>query len=125
MLDLKFENSKFKLDGWGEVDNWIKLENGVFIFLEIETSQKHPNTNVMKIMPYLEENKTIRAFLIQTFFPNSPGVKSNRGKLGEWTANKFKKIYGKRFDYFKLVITNDILTEQKTLKNKINKWVNI
>jgi hypothetical protein len=55
-------------------------------------------------MPYLEKNVESRIFLIQTFFSDSPGLNSNRGKIGEWTANKFKSLFGKRFDYHKLVI---------------------
>ena len=122
-LNLKFENSKFKLNGWGEEDDWAQLDNGVFVFLEVETSQKHPNTNVLKVMPYLDENKATRIFLIQTFFPDSPGLNSNRGKLGEWTANKFKNILGKRFDYYKLVITDNITAQELAdLKNKIATW---
>lgn len=107
-LNINFQDSKYRLDGWGEVDNWVQLDNGVYLFLEVETSQKHPNTNVLKLWPYLDENKGIRIFLIQAYFLTSPGLSSNRGKLGEWTANKLKNILGKRFDYYKLVVDDDI-----------------
>ncbi len=117
-LGIRFAGSKFKLDGWGEVDNWSQLENGVYLFLEVETSQKHPNTNVLKVWPFMDENKKIKIFLIQTFFPNSPGLTSNRGKLCEWTAAKIKNIHGKRFNYYKLVI-NDSLTQNDFTKLKI------
>lgn len=122
-LNLNFENSKFKLNGWGEADNFAKIDDGVYVFLEVETSQKHPCTNVLKLMPYLDENKNIRIFLIQTFFPDSPGLNSSRGKLAGWTANKFKSILGKQFGYYKLVITHDFSTnELSKLKNKITEW---
>lgn len=120
-LQLNFKGTKFNLKGWGEVDNWTQLDNGVFVFLEVETSQKHPNTNVLKLWPYLEEHKDIRVFLIQTYFPTSPGLTSNRGKLGAWTATKLKTIFGNRFDYQKLVIDNNSDTnELKELSTKIS-----
>ncbi len=120
-LQINLKGTKYRLDGWGEVDNWAQLDNGVFVFLEVETSQKHPNTNVLKLWPYLDDNKAIRIFLIQTYFPTSPGLTSNRGRLGEWTANKLKTILGKRFDYQKLVIDgNNDKNELKELKTKIS-----
>lgn len=106
-LQIHFQGTKYRLDGWGEVDNWARLDNGVFLFVEVETSQKHPNTNVLKLWPFLDENIGFRIFLIQTYFPTSPGLSSNRGKLSEWTANKLKSILGKRFDYYKLVIDGE------------------
>ena len=67
-LHKKFENNKYVLNKWGQVDDWIQIDNNTFVFLEVETSQKHPNTNVLKLWPFLEENKNIRVFLIQAFF---------------------------------------------------------
>lgn len=120
-LQINLMGTKYRLDGWGEVDNWAQLDDGIFVFLEVETSQKHPNTNVLKLWPYLDDNKAIRIFLIQTYFPTSPGLTSNRGRLGEWTANKLKTILGKRFDYQKLVIDgNNDKNELKELRTKIS-----
>lgn len=61
-LQIQFKDTKYKLDGWGEVDNRAQLDSGVFVFIEVETSQKHPNTNVLKLWPYLDENKGVRFF---------------------------------------------------------------
>ena len=44
-LGVSFTNSKFRLDGWGEVDNWAKLDDDTYLYIEVETSQKHPNTS--------------------------------------------------------------------------------
>lgn len=122
-LHLQFNDTKFPLDGWGEVDNWIELDKGVYVFLEVETNQNHPNTNVLKLWPYLDKNKDIRIFLIQTYFPTSRGLTSNRGKLGEWTADKLKHILGNRFDYKKLVIDgNNDKEELQTLKSKLTSF---
>jgi hypothetical protein len=48
---------------------------------------------------------------------------SNRGKLGEWTANKLRTILGKRFNYQKLIIDgkND-KEELKEIKTKISEF---
>jgi len=120
-LQINFRGNKFKLEDWGEVDNWTQLDNGILLFLEVETNQKHPNTNVLKLWPYLENNKETRIFLIQTYFPTSPGLTSNRGRLAEWTANKLKAIFGKRFDYQKLII--DEINDKCELKEIWNKII--
>ena len=59
-LNIKFENFEFKLDNWGEVDNYAIIEKNTYVFLECERGQKHPNTNVLKLYPYLEKNPEIR-----------------------------------------------------------------
>ena len=56
-LNIEFEPNEFDLNGWGRVDFYSKEENDTLIFVEVENSgQKHPNTNVLKIWPFLEEN---------------------------------------------------------------------
>jgi hypothetical protein len=123
-LNVKFNNTKFKLNGWGEVDNWCKIGNQNFLFLEVETKQNHPNTNVVKLWPYLEEYPKIKIFLIQCFFSYSPGNKSNRGKLGIWTANKLSEIYRNRFEYKKIVIDENLDNDFfDILKNNLNKFI--
>lgn len=123
-LHKKFENNKYVLNKWGQVDDWIQIDNNTFVFLEVETSQKHPNTNVLKLWPFLEENKNIRVFLIQAFFYNSPGVNSSRGRLGEWTGKKFEDIFPSRFKYNKVVFNKDKLELNSTkLKDELDKFV--
>lgn len=123
-LQMRFNDTKYKLNGWGEVDNWTQLDNETFLFIEVETSQKHPNTNVLKLWPYLDENKAYRIYLIKTYFPSSPGLKSSRGRLSEWTASKLKTILGKRFDYSKLVIDGKNDKEELIkIKGKINDFL--
>lgn len=127
-LKIEFNNKKFRLNGWGEVDNWCELSDNCYLFLEVETKQKHPNTNILKLWPFLFENSNFRIFLIQTFYPESPGNKSNRGKLGLWTATQLKELFKYRFDYKKLILDgkNDI-EELKAINNSINifKEINI
>ena len=119
----KFENSKYNLN-WGQVDDWLKLKENSFLFLEIETSQKHPNTNVLKIWPFLEENKEIRIFLIQSFFTDSTCMNSSRGLLGEWTGKQLEKMYPNRFKYYKVVFKKEkIELSSNKLKEDLQKFI--
>lgn len=125
-LNLEFEDKKYLLDQWGEVDNWCKLGENCFLFIEVETSQKHPCTNVLKIWPSLESKKTFRIFLIQTFFSYSPGLYSNRGKLSLWTGAQFENLYPNRFRYRRIVF-DEISDDKfyKDLKLEINNFIGI
>ena len=124
-LNRKFNNSKYDLNKWGQVDDWIKISDNTYLFLEVETSQKHPNTNVLKLWPLLEENQEIRIFLIQTFFTNSPQVNKSRGKLGEWTGRQFEKIYHQRFKYYKVIFEKEKLEiNSNKLKENVDRFFN-
>ena len=122
-LGFEFQNQKYMLDNWGQVDNWCEIVKDTFVFLEVETSQKHPNTNVLKVWPYLSSHINKRVFLIQTYFTYSPGVKSNRGRLSEWLGEELQKILENRFQYYRIIVDkqNDwglIKKELETFKNK-------
>jgi len=110
-LGITFENSTYKLDDWGAVDNWAELGDGEFLFLEVESGQKHPDTNVAKLWPYLEKHGRERIFLIQAFFASSHNLESNRGRLGEWVAKKLEAVFPGRFRYCKLVIQDQMKPE--------------
>lgn len=103
ILNVQFENTKYRLDEWGFVDNWSKIDEDCYLFLEVETSQKHPCTNVLKLWPFLEFHKSKRIFLIQSFFSNSPSLSSNRGKLSVWTGKKLEYYYPNNFKYLRIV----------------------
>lgn len=104
-LNIKFENFEFKLDNWGEVDNYAIIEKNTYVFLECERGQKHPNTNVLKLYPYLEENPQISITLIHFFFKENKTPK-NRIRLCNFVANKMKIDFGNRFNY-KMITQND------------------
>ena len=106
-LGLELSNRKYYLNGWGEADNFYQISDDKFLVLEVETSQKHPSTNVLKLWPYMEENIERSIVLIQTFFPDSPGLKSNRGKLSAWVASKMSESLLSRFYYFRLVVSKE------------------
>lgn len=124
MTGIIFSEGKYKLGNWGEVDKWSQIIDNTFIFLEVETIQKHPNTNILKVWPYLDENINVRVFHIQAFFSNSPGINSNRGRLAEWTANKIKLEIGKRYEYCKIILDESHIQENiNSLLRSINNFI--
>jgi len=114
-LKINFANSKFILDGWGQVDNYCKINDDAYLFLEVETKQKHPCTNVLKLYPFLEEHKNLKIILVQYYFTSSPGLTSNRGKLSFWLGMKLQELFKNRFYYFREVFEEDTLTSNKQI----------
>lgn len=98
--NFKFENFEFHLNGWGDVDNYAIIDKNTYVFLECENAQKHPNTNVLKLYPYLEENPEISITLIHFFFKENKAPK-NRLALCDFIADKMKAQFGDRFNYKK------------------------
>ena len=117
-LNIEFQNHKYVLDKWGQVDNWCQIDKNTLLFLEVETSQKHPNTNVLKVWPYLIEHNNYRVFMIQTYFPFSPGLNSNRGRLSEWLGNELRRQISGRFEYNKVII--DEKTDWSSIKEELS-----
>src|SRR5690606_6746903 len=103
-LNIKFENYEFRLNGWGDVDNYAKIGENSYVFLECEFSQKHPNTNVLKLYPFLEENSDVNVTLIHFFFKEN-ATPPNRRKLCVYIADKMNKEFGNRFNY-KMITQN-------------------
>lgn len=97
-LKITFENFEFNLNGWGDVDNYAVIGENSYVFLECEFGQKHPNTNVLKLYPFLEENSEISVTLIHFFFKENKAPK-NRLNLCSFIADKMKKEFGNRFNY--------------------------
>lgn len=75
-LGLTFKNEELSLGNWGEVDNWSKLSDCALILVECEKGQKHPNTNILKLYPYLEENTDLEIILIHYFYPENKAPKN-------------------------------------------------
>lgn len=107
LLGLEFSGTHYPLGDWGIADDSASVSPGVLLLLEVETSQRHPNTNVLKVWPFLESRDDTNVYLVHTFFEDSPELGSNRGKLAEWTASKMQLEFGSRFRYFKLVLDSD------------------
>lgn len=104
---ISFEGKKLKLGIWGEADDFAKVRDNFYVLFELEIGQKHPNTNVLKVWPYLEENPQISIVLVQLFKSGARNEKGNRGQLAQWTADKMSSQLGPRFNYVKILIHPD------------------
>ena len=110
-LGVSFSNYEFKLDSWGDVDNYCELNNGDLLLLECEQGQKHPNTNVLKLYPYLEQHPKKRIVLIHYFFPENKSPK-NRLALCDFIAKKMEILFNGRFQYVSLKCEKSSLLEK-------------
>jgi hypothetical protein len=113
-LPFEFENEEFDLNKWGVVDFYCYHEQ-VLILIEIEKGQKHPNTNVLKIWPYLEENLDQKILLIQLIRPENNAPK-NRLRLCKFTGKQLEKLFPNKFKYIYYNWHPNIIMD---LKNKI------
>jgi hypothetical protein len=119
VLGLSFNNEEFSLGEWGEVDNWTTLSDGIFILIECEKGQKHPNTNVLKLSPYLEENTGIKILLVHYFYPENKTPKS-RLALCDYLGKKMEKEFFERFQYVSLRCKAEEIAEQLREQKKKN-----
>jgi hypothetical protein len=100
-LGIRFTNTEFKLDQWGDADNFCALNENDLVLLECEHGQKHPNTNVVKLFPYLERHTSKRIVLIHYFFPENKAPK-NRLALCDFIASKMESSLNGRFQYISI-----------------------
>ena len=109
---------EFKLNCWGKSDFYC-YKNEILVLLEIEKGQKHPNTNVLKIWPYLEENLKQKILLIHLFRPENE-ASPNRVKLCDFTGSRLERLFSKRFAYLRLDWQPKLLSEQiRNIDHKI------
>lgn len=106
-LNIQFAKSCSQLGGWGRTDGEAQLGGGKLLLLEVESSQKHPSTNVLKVWPFLEANEDLSVLLVHAFFPDSPGLDSSRGELAAWLAQKLHDTLGTRFIYRRIIVSRD------------------
>ncbi len=119
----KFESVELDLKGWGEGDFYC-IEHGVLILLEVERSQNHPNTNVLKYWPYIEERHNIKALLIQVIVKSKKKISANRIKLCGFMGEKLENLFSGRFKYhFMNWPTANLEEEIKTINNKLNQLI--
>jgi polyribonucleotide nucleotidyltransferase len=117
VLGVIFCNKEFSLGKWGEVDNYCTLSDNKLLMLECEKGQKHPNTNVLKLYPYLEQNPELNIIIIHYFYHENKAPK-NRLALCDYLAQKITKEYKDRFQYI------SIRCEKNELENKIKEQKN-
>ena len=88
-----------------KADVFIKLENNYELFLEIEETQNHPDTNVSKYWMYLDKKPDIKIILLQFFGRTFIGSKNNylsRRELCRFIAKKMNDKLRDRFEYIEL-----------------------
>jgi hypothetical protein len=88
------------IDGfyWGFPDGFDRLNEGWIIYYEIENGQHHPDTNVLKYWPILEEHIELKIILIQ-WLQRKPKSR-NRWELSKFVARKMEIELRNRFKYF-------------------------
>ncbi len=111
VLGISFKNEEYALGKWGEVDNWSQLYDDTLILIECEKGQKHPNTNVLKLYPYLEENPGIKIILVHYFYPGNKAPK-NRISLCDFLGKKMEQQFFERFKYISLRCNVNELAEK-------------
>lgn len=111
VLGVSFKNEEFSLGKWGEVDNWAQLSDDMLILIECEKGQKHPNTNVLKLYPYLEENPDKTIVLVHYFYPENKAPK-NRRALCDFIASKMENSLKDRFQYISLKCEKQYISEK-------------
>ena len=102
VIPVRFEDSEFDLDEWGNADNYGWIDKQSLVLLECEKGQKHPKTNVIKVWPYLESRPDISILLIHVFSFNNTAPK-NRIRICDFVADKIKKSTDHRLSYLRLI----------------------
>jgi hypothetical protein len=101
----EFEDILPKLGTPERVDGWLKFTEDRWLILEVEETQKHPTTNVLKLMRFLDSNLNISIILAHVYFPDSNAVNSSRGELAAWLGSQMEQQYlSGRFYYRRLII---------------------
>ncbi len=106
-LKIQFTEDRSHFEKWGRTDGEATLGDQTLLLLEVESMQKHPSTNVLKVWPFLEENENKSVLLVHAFFEDSPGRTSSRGELANWLALRMQDILGSRFIYRRIILSRD------------------
>ncbi len=96
-FQFNFKKEEFRLDSWGSSDFYC-YNGDVLVLLEVEKGQKHPNTNVLKVWPYLEQNEKEKILFIHVIRPENNAPKNRLG-LCTFTGEKLEVIFKRRFAY--------------------------
>jgi hypothetical protein len=87
------------LHGWGTSDGTVRLAPDVVVAAELESTQAHPDTNVLKYWPWLEERPTTRLLLVHIFGRWSTARTGNRSRLAVWLGSRLEAELSGRFMY--------------------------
>lgn len=122
-LGIKFSGKRFRMD-WGEADDVANIGPDRYLFLEVERSQNHPSTNVLKYWPFLDAKDGVAAVLVHVFFPDSRGQSGARRALNDWVAAKMHDALAGRFRYRRIALNQNFLLESASdeLKSAVHNW---
>ena len=99
-----------------KADFSVELSSNTFLFVEVEETQTHPDTNVSKYWMFLEKNKGINIILIQIFGRGFTETKNNyrsRLDLCNFIAGKMSEALKERFKYY----SKELNKKQEEYKN--------
>jgi hypothetical protein len=98
-IPFPFDRPSLFLEGFGRVDRSARVGPNAFIAIEVETSQLHACTNVLKFWPLLESKPGLRLYLLHAFVHGGRAATSNRRKLATFAAKTMESTLGERFRY--------------------------
>jgi hypothetical protein len=112
-LSLVFRDKKLDLEEWGEADSYCELPGERFVVVEVETSQKHPTTNIAKLWPWLDARPKVRVLFVHAIMDPNP-IPRNRLRVAAWLGQKMEREYRGRFAYRRLVIRDGAIQQGLT-----------
>ena len=110
-LGIEFQLEEYKLGKWGNADFFYKKDY-LLVLLEVEKGQKHPNTNVIKLWPYLEDNPELKVLLIQIIRDENKAPK-NRLALCKYFGKRMEQEFPDRFRFVHRRWHRDLVNEIK------------
>jgi len=95
----------------GQPDGGAELAPDVWVMLEVEHSQTHPEGNVLKYWPWLERNQR-RVILVHAIAPDARKRRGPRTDLTIWLGRKIETGLRGRFRYCRIELGTEREEEQ-------------
>ena len=87
---------------WGRPDARKSIRDDVWLMIEVERGQSHPEGNVLKYWPWLVENAGVSIAFAHVFERGARQSKGSRGRLARWVGEAIEANLGDRFRYFRI-----------------------
>lgn len=123
LIGYPFENRLPQLGTSERVDGWLVFNENNWLILELEEGQKHPTTNVLKLLRFLSDNRKISIILAHVYFPNSYAVDDSSGGLATWLGQQMERHYLPERFYYRRLIINREYTEWLSGEDELLKTV--
>jgi hypothetical protein len=123
-IGVVFSDTRRSCAPWGQFDRCIELQSNRWLVLEVEGSQNHPTTNVLKAWPLLEDQPQLAIFMIHVFLPNARARSTSRGRLALWLGEKMESQLAPRFHYRRRYVDTlaNSIEGAEELRHDINVW---